>query len=59
MHPYLNRDLKKLDMTKEKAHELFEFICENETKGAKLACRGLREDICFTAGIIDKDGKII
>ena len=60
MHPFLNRDLKKVQgMTQKQAYKMFEFICENEIKGIKLACRDLREDICFTAEIIDKDGKVI
>lgn len=48
-----------LNMTQEEAYKMFEFICKNEIKGIKLACRDLRENICFTAGIIDKDGKVI
>jgi hypothetical protein len=52
--------IKKCEnMTKERAYELFLFICDEEFKGYKLACHSLRDSIAFTAGIIDKNGKVM
>ncbi len=51
--------MKKLNYSKEKALELFSFICEQERRGFKVACRSLRDDIAYTAGIIGNTGFVV
>lgn len=55
----LNPTAKRLDMTQEHARELFEYVCDQEMKGYRLATFQLRLDLAYTAGIVDRKGRVV